>query len=130
MRFRSLAIGIIAATFFSPPTFAAPGDDEIAAIYFVRLQQFASKCASQEAIDRAWCEAYIAGVVDTIGSNRRLQEDQAQARCLRKKIVSLSQVREAVMKVVNMMLEEKNPVVMKTAAMNSVVAGVIVHVCD
>lgn len=76
MRFRSLAIGIIAATFFSPPTFAAPGDDEIAAIYFVRLQQFASKCASQEAIDRAWCEAYIAGVVDTIGSNRRLQEDQ------------------------------------------------------
>lgn len=34
------------------------------------------------------------------------------------------------MKVANMTMEQKNPVVMRSAAMNTVVAGVLVYLCE
>jgi hypothetical protein len=130
MRLLSLILGVAVVASLTQPSFAASDDNEIVATYFVRLRQFATRCASSDAVDRAWCDAYIAGVVDTIGSNRRLQEDQQAARCLRGKLVSLSQVRSAVQKAVDLAQEDKNPLMLNAAAMNSVVAGVVVYLCN
>jgi hypothetical protein len=129
MRLWILAAALVLTTAVSETGFAASDGDEVAATYFVRLRQFATRCESKDAVDRAWCDAYIAGVVDTIASNRSLKDDQARARCLRGMVVSLSQVREGVMKVVSMMEEDKSSPLLNAAAMNSVVAGVLVHVC-
>ena|ERR1700730_8176112 len=122
-------LGAVLSLFLVQPAFAASDGNEVVATYFVKLRQLAARCASNEAVDRGWCEAYIEGVDDTIGSNRRLQEDQQGARCMRGKIVALSQVRGAVMKAIDLAQEDKNSPLLDAAAMNSVVAGVIVYLC-
>jgi hypothetical protein len=126
---KSRIYGVVLTTFLVQPVLAASAGNEVVATYFVKLRQLAARCASTEAVDRAWCDAYIAGVVDTIGSNRRLQEDQQRARCMRGKIVALSQVRSAVMKAIDLAQEDKSSPLLDAAAMNSVVAGVIVYLC-
>ena len=130
MRIRSLAYGIAIATLLIQSVLAAPDDSEVVGAYFVNLRQFATRCASSDITDNAWCNGYIAGVVDTIGSSRRLQEDQQNARCLHGKRVALSQVRAAVMKGISGMLEDKNSILLNSPAMGSVVAGVVVYLCE
>jgi hypothetical protein len=48
---------------------------------------------------------------------------------MRGKIVALSQVRSAVMKAIDLAQEDKSSPLLDAAAMNSVVAGVIVYLC-
>jgi hypothetical protein len=130
MRMRPWIFGVVLTTFLVGPALAGTsGGNEVVATYFVKLRQLAARCASTEAVDRAWCDAYIAGVADTISSNRPLQEDQQGARCMRGKIVALSQVRSAVMKAIDLIQEDKSSPMLDAAAINSVVAGVIVYLC-
>jgi hypothetical protein len=102
-------------------------------VYFVKLRQLAEKCSSTSVSDLAWCDAYIAGVIDTLGANRQsLKEDAENARfCLRKKAVSHLQARQAVGKVITMVQEgDGKNLLLDDAAPNSVIAGVLTHLCD
>jgi Sel1 repeat len=107
-----------------------PADDT--GVYFVKLRQLAPKCSGTSASDLAWCDAYIAGVIDTLGANRKsLKEDAENARfCLRKKTVSLTQARQAVGKVIAMIQEDSNSPLLDAPAPNSVIAGVLTHLCE
>jgi len=108
----------------------AASKDDVAGVHFVNLRQLSDKCTSTGANDLLWCDAYIAGVVDTLGSGRSdLAGDAKEALfCLRKK-VSLRQARQAVSKVINQMQEDKDPVLLNSPASNSVIAGILVHLC-
>jgi hypothetical protein len=61
-----------------------PADD--IGVFFVKLRQLAVKCSGGSGSDLASCDAYIAGVIDTLGANRKsLKEDAENTRlCLRK----------------------------------------------
>jgi hypothetical protein len=107
-----------------------PADDM--SFYFVTLRQLALKCSSSSVSDLAWCDAYIAGVIDTLGAQRAsLKEDAENVRfCFRKKTVSLLQAREAVGKVIAMVRGGLNTPSLDAAASNSVIAGVLVDLCE
>lgn len=118
----------------SPPA-PIPGDDTV--FRLLKQRELASKCASSNANDLAWCDAYIAGVVDTLGANRKsLNEDAENFRfCLTENAGSLSQFRQAVIKGMKGFQEEgagsaANSVIAESSAANSVIAGVLVYFCQ
>jgi hypothetical protein len=119
----------------SPPP-PAESSDKIPGRYFITLRRLAEKCTSASANDLAWCEAYIAGVLDTLAGRNDppsgLANDAQDARlCLREMgNVSLGQARQAVGKIITQMQEENSPITLNSAASNSVVAGVLVHLCQ
>jgi hypothetical protein len=109
----------------------AESSDEVAAVYFVNLRMLSAKCSSASANDLAWCEAYIAGVIDTLGSGRNdLAGDAQDLRlCLRKK-VSLGQVRQVVSKRIALSFEgSPPPIILNSPATNSVIAAMRVDLC-
>lgn len=106
-------------------------DEDIPSVYFFNIRQLSAKCSSATPSDIAWCEAYIAGVVDTLGSRRNLSDDAKDTRlCLRNKRVSLRQAREATTKVLAMLQEDKNSPMATAPALNSVVAGILTNLCE
>ena len=107
------------------PPGSIPTDDTV--IYFLKSRQLATKCSSTNSADLAWCDAYIAGVFDTLGANRKnLQGEAEKVRfCLRNKTVSLPQARQAIGKAIPADDES-----LDQSAANSVIAGVLVYLCE
>jgi TPR repeat protein len=105
-------------------------DEDVPTSYFVNAPQLSAKCTSAAAADLAWCDAYIAGVIDTLGGRRNLDDDAKDARlCFREKKLSNRYAREAVNKALAMTLEDKSSPIAKSPAVGSVIAGVLVHFC-
>jgi hypothetical protein len=94
----------------------------------VKQRDLFARCSSTSTSDVAWCEAYIAGVIDTLGANRQeLNIDAENARfCLGKRSVSLDQARQALGKIIAM----KDGFMDNAAGSNSVIATVLAHLCN
>lgn len=108
----------------------AQNDNDVAARYFINMRQLSEKCSSRGSNDRSWCEAYIAGVVDTLTSGRKnLAEDAKEVMLCLQHLVSLREARESVSKVLDQFNEDKNPIILNAPAANSVIAGITVHLC-
>lgn len=105
-------------------------DEDVPISYFVSAPQLSAKCSSTIAADLAWCDAYIAGVIDTLGGRRTLDDDAKDARlCFQEKKLSNRNAREVVNKALTMALEDKNSPIAKSPAVGSVIAGVLVYFC-
>nr|WP_249149332.1 sel1 repeat family protein [Bradyrhizobium manausense] len=105
-------------------------DEDVPTTYFVTAPQLSTKCSSTAPSELAWCDAYIAGVLDTLGGRRNLDEDAKDARlCFQGKRVSNRDVREATNKSLRLTLEDKNSPIAKSPAVGSVIAGVLVYLC-
>lgn len=108
----------------------AERSNDIGAVYFISEQQLYARCFSTKPDDVALCEAYIAGVIDTLGSGRKsLAEDAKDILLCFEKKISLRQSREAVMKVMTFFKEDNHPPRPNWSAVNNVIAGVLGDVC-
>ena len=105
-------------------------DEDVPTTYFINASQLSAKCSSTIAADLAWCDAYIAGVVDTLGGRRSLDADAKDVRlCFQEKQLSNRNAREVVNKALTLTLEEKNSPIAKSPAVGSVIAGILVDFC-
>lgn len=111
----------------SPPV---DSDNQVGAVYFFTARQLLEKC-SQGRAGAAWCEAYIAGVIDTLGSGRGDLASDAKDTllCLSKKI-SLSEAKRSVLQGIADFSEEGQSTLLSSSAANSVIAGVLVYLCE
>jgi len=101
-------------------------DEDIPTTYFINAPQLSAKCSSTIAADLAWCDAYIAGVVDTLGGRRQLDDDAKDVRlCFQEKQLSNRNAREVVNKALTLTLEDKNSPIAKSPAVGSVIAGIL-----
>jgi hypothetical protein len=113
----------------TPPP-APVKDEDVPTTYFINAPQLSAKCSSTIAADLAWCDAYIAGVVDTLGGRRELDHDAKDVRlCFQEKQLSNRTAREAVNKALALALEDKNSPMAKGPAVGNVVAGILVYFC-
>lgn len=105
-------------------------DEDVPTTYFINAPQLSAKCSSTIGADLAWCDAYIAGVVDTLGGRRNLDDDAKDVRlCFQEKQLSNRNAREVVNKALTLTLEDKNSPIAKSPAVGSVIAGVLVYFC-
>lgn len=105
-------------------------DEEVPIAYFVNSTALSSKCSSTVPSDLAWCDAYIAGVIDTLGGRRNLNEDAKDARlCLRDRKLSSLQARDATKQSLAIILEDKNSPLANGPAVGTVIAGLLSHIC-
>jgi hypothetical protein len=105
-------------------------DEDVPLSYFVNAPQLSAKCSSTIAADLAWCDAYIAGVVDTLGGRRQLDDDAKDVRfCFQEKQLSNRNARKVVNKALALTLEDKNSPIAKSPAVGSVIAGILVYFC-
>lgn len=105
-------------------------DEDVPLSYFINATQLSAKCSSSTEADLAWCDAYIAGVVDTLGGRRQLDSDAKDVRlCFQEKRLSNRGAREAVNKALALSLEDKSSPISKTPAVGNVVAGILVYFC-
>jgi len=105
-------------------------DEDVPTTYFINALQLSAKCSSAIAADVAWCDAYIAGVVDTLGGRRQLDDDAKDVRlCFQEKQLSNRNAREVVNKTLALALEDKSSPVAKGPAVGSVIAGILVYFC-
>jgi hypothetical protein len=112
----------------SPPGPIPPDDKKF---YFFTTRQLAAKCLYAKGNDLDWCDAYVAGVFDTLGANQSLDRQAGNLRyCLSTKAASLAQVREAVANVLMVFKKDKSDdFYLDLPAPNSVLAGLSTVLC-
>lgn len=105
-------------------------DEDIPTFFFLNANQLASRCSSVDVANLAWCDAYIAGVIDTLGGRRNLDNDAKNVRlCFSEKKITRQLARDAVNEVLSMTLEDKSSPVANGPAVGNVVAGILVNFC-
>jgi hypothetical protein len=98
--------------------------------YFFNANQLYTKCNSSSAVDIAWCEAYIAGVIDAYGgSKNHTQDAKALSACFEKKI-SLRQSRATVLKVLSEMRKDVRSALDHLPGSRTVIAAFSVDICE